>query len=219
MGTELCALSLSAFLVLLAPQSFLHRALSSFSAADPGLVFQASLTSAQVLLPGSQASLSSLLLEGHSLLTLAAIMFAPGGIDQVNSALCGNKTLTGVKHEEGWRMKCFLAVLSGDGSGSKVRQVREDGRPTAAEDGAGPTSQTEGRPVPCRPPRKRPALRHLRVPPAAGKRPPVTCQLISIHLVIVGILTARWCFLPVPPPSGPVQAVWLAGSKHPQLHR
>lgn len=86
MGTELCALSLSTFLVLLAPQSFLHRALSSFSAADPGLVFQASLTSAQVLLPGSQASLSSLLLEGHSLLTLAAIMFAPGGIDQVNSA-------------------------------------------------------------------------------------------------------------------------------------
>uniref|UniRef100_A0A3Q4N0N3 SPG11 vesicle trafficking associated, spatacsin n=1 Tax=Neolamprologus brichardi TaxID=32507 RepID=A0A3Q4N0N3_NEOBR len=50
--------------------------------SDPGLVFQASLTSAQVLLPGSQASLSSLLLEGHSLLTLAAIMFAPGGIDQ-----------------------------------------------------------------------------------------------------------------------------------------
>ncbi|KAL4003977.1 malate synthase [Sarotherodon galilaeus] len=51
--------------------------------SDPGLVFQASLTSAQVLLPGSQASLSSLLLEGHSLLTLAAIMFTPGGIDQV----------------------------------------------------------------------------------------------------------------------------------------
>ncbi|XP_059190874.1 spatacsin [Centropristis striata] len=51
--------------------------------SDPGLVFQASLTSSQVLLPGSQASLSSLLLEGHSLLALAAIMFAPGGIDQV----------------------------------------------------------------------------------------------------------------------------------------
>ncbi|TDH09875.1 hypothetical protein EPR50_G00092640 [Perca flavescens] len=51
--------------------------------SDPGLVFQASLTSAQVLLPGSQASLSSLLLEGHSLLALAAIMFSPGGIDQV----------------------------------------------------------------------------------------------------------------------------------------
>ncbi|XP_041651089.1 spatacsin [Cheilinus undulatus] len=51
--------------------------------SDPGLVFQASLTSAQVLLPGSQPSLSSLLLEGHSLLALAAVMFAPGGIDQV----------------------------------------------------------------------------------------------------------------------------------------
>uniref|UniRef100_A0A1A8MPB2 Spastic paraplegia 11 n=1 Tax=Nothobranchius pienaari TaxID=704102 RepID=A0A1A8MPB2_9TELE len=50
---------------------------------DPGLVFQASLTGAQVLLPGGQASLSSLLLEGHSLLALAAAMFAPGGIDQV----------------------------------------------------------------------------------------------------------------------------------------
>ncbi|KAG7215185.1 hypothetical protein INR49_022719 [Caranx melampygus] len=53
--------------------------------SDPGLVFQASLTSAQVLLPGSQASLSSLLLEGHSLLALAAVMFSPGGIDQVVS--------------------------------------------------------------------------------------------------------------------------------------
>ncbi|KAM9854856.1 spatacsin [Aulostomus maculatus] len=51
--------------------------------SDPGLVFQASLTSAQVLLPGSQPSLSRLLLEGHSLLALATIMFAPGGIDQV----------------------------------------------------------------------------------------------------------------------------------------
>ncbi|XP_074533842.1 spatacsin [Halichoeres trimaculatus] len=53
--------------------------------SDPGLLFQASLTSAQVLLPGSQASLSSLLLEGHSLLALASVMFAPGGIDQVVS--------------------------------------------------------------------------------------------------------------------------------------
>lgn len=49
-------------------------------------MFQASLTSAQVLLPGSQASLSSLLLEGHSLLALATIMFAPGGIDEVSIA-------------------------------------------------------------------------------------------------------------------------------------
>ncbi|KAK7891255.1 hypothetical protein WMY93_023218 [Mugilogobius chulae] len=52
-----------------------------------GLVFQASLTSAQVLLPGSQAALGSLLLEGHSLLALASIMFAPGGIDQVRVRL------------------------------------------------------------------------------------------------------------------------------------
>ncbi|XP_072290588.1 spatacsin [Eucyclogobius newberryi] len=51
--------------------------------SDPGLVFQASLTAAQVLLPGSQAALGSLLLEGHGLLALASIMFAPGGIDQV----------------------------------------------------------------------------------------------------------------------------------------
>ncbi|XP_054633322.1 spatacsin [Dunckerocampus dactyliophorus] len=50
---------------------------------DPGMVFQASLTSAQVLLPGSPPSLSSLLLEGHSLLALATIMFSPGGVDQV----------------------------------------------------------------------------------------------------------------------------------------
>ncbi|XP_061138808.1 spatacsin [Syngnathus typhle] len=50
---------------------------------DPTLVHQASLTCAQVLLPGSPPSLSSLLLEGHSLLALATIMFAPGGIDQV----------------------------------------------------------------------------------------------------------------------------------------
>uniref|UniRef100_A0AAQ5Z462 Spatacsin C-terminal domain-containing protein n=1 Tax=Amphiprion ocellaris TaxID=80972 RepID=A0AAQ5Z462_AMPOC len=53
--------------------------------SDPGLIFQASLTSAQVLLPGSQGSLSSLLLEGHSLLALAAVMFAPGGINQVSN--------------------------------------------------------------------------------------------------------------------------------------
>ncbi|XP_077424226.1 spatacsin isoform X2 [Vanacampus margaritifer] len=50
---------------------------------DPALVHQASLTCAQVLLPGSPPSLSSLLLEGHSLLALSTIMFAPGGIDQV----------------------------------------------------------------------------------------------------------------------------------------
>lgn len=50
-------------------------------------MFRASLTSAQVLLPDSQASLISLLLEGHSLLALASIMFAPGGINQVRAPL------------------------------------------------------------------------------------------------------------------------------------
>ncbi|XP_072528335.1 spatacsin isoform X2 [Salminus brasiliensis] len=50
---------------------------------DPERVFHASLTSAQVLLPGSQASVSSMLLEGHTLLALSTIMFGPGGIDQV----------------------------------------------------------------------------------------------------------------------------------------
>ncbi|XP_051975530.1 spatacsin [Xyrauchen texanus] len=49
---------------------------------DPEWVFQASLTGAQVLLPGSQASISGMLLEGHSLLALSTIMFRPGGIDQ-----------------------------------------------------------------------------------------------------------------------------------------
>ncbi|XP_055048044.2 spatacsin isoform X1 [Misgurnus anguillicaudatus] len=49
---------------------------------DPERVFRASLTGAQVLLPGSQASISSMLLEGHSLLALSTIMFRPGGIDQ-----------------------------------------------------------------------------------------------------------------------------------------
>ncbi|XP_056138328.1 spatacsin [Lampris incognitus] len=53
--------------------------------SDPRRVFETSVTSAQVLLPGGQTSVSSLLLEGHSLLALATIMFAPGGIDQVLS--------------------------------------------------------------------------------------------------------------------------------------
>ncbi|KAL4622742.1 spatacsin isoform X1 [Arapaima gigas] len=52
---------------------------------DPEAVFHASLTNAQILTPGNQASVSSMLLEGHSLLALATIMFAPGGIDQVVS--------------------------------------------------------------------------------------------------------------------------------------
>lgn len=59
-------------------------------------MFQAGLTSAQVLLPGNQPSLSGLLLEGHSLLALAAVMFAPGGIDQVNSPAASQRGSTDV---------------------------------------------------------------------------------------------------------------------------
>uniref|UniRef100_A0A4W3JY75 SPG11 vesicle trafficking associated, spatacsin n=1 Tax=Callorhinchus milii TaxID=7868 RepID=A0A4W3JY75_CALMI len=47
------------------------------------VTFQASLANAQMLIPSNQASVSSMLLEGHTLLALATIMFAPGGIDQV----------------------------------------------------------------------------------------------------------------------------------------
>lgn len=65
--------------------------------AEPEPVFQASLTSAQVLLPGSQASLSSLLFEGHSLLALASIMFAHGGIDKVQYASANQNVLPFLK--------------------------------------------------------------------------------------------------------------------------
>ncbi|KAF4017726.1 hypothetical protein G4228_008887 [Cervus hanglu yarkandensis] len=50
---------------------------------DPKLIFQASLANAQILIPSSQAGVSSMLLEGHTLLALAATMFAPGGVSQV----------------------------------------------------------------------------------------------------------------------------------------
>ncbi|XP_061077139.1 spatacsin isoform X2 [Conger conger] len=73
--------------------------------ADPQLVFQASLTNAQILIPGSQASVSSMLLEGHSLLALSTIMFAPGGIDQVVSQ----------RREEGdsqWRVDLQLLKMA-----------------------------------------------------------------------------------------------------------
>ncbi|MBN3304791.1 SPTCS protein, partial [Amia calva] len=50
---------------------------------DPEIIFQASLTNAQILIPSSQACVSSMLLEGHTLLALSTIMFAPGGVDQV----------------------------------------------------------------------------------------------------------------------------------------
>uniref|UniRef100_A0AAX7SHH3 Spatacsin C-terminal domain-containing protein n=1 Tax=Astatotilapia calliptera TaxID=8154 RepID=A0AAX7SHH3_ASTCA len=89
--------------------------------SDPGLVFQASLTSAQVLLPGSQASLSSLLLEGHSLLTLAAIMFAPGGIDQVNSRTVDPQLLKmALAPHPKLRAALFPAVPRGNGPPSDI---------------------------------------------------------------------------------------------------
>ncbi|CAM5087629.1 unnamed protein product [Natator depressus] len=50
---------------------------------DPKMIFQASLANAQILIPSNQASVSSMLLEGHTLLALATTMYAPGGIDQV----------------------------------------------------------------------------------------------------------------------------------------
>ncbi|XP_028679448.2 spatacsin isoform X1 [Erpetoichthys calabaricus] len=53
------------------------------SPKDPYVIFQSSLTNAHILIPGSQASVSSMLLEGHTLLALATLMFAPGGFDEV----------------------------------------------------------------------------------------------------------------------------------------
>ncbi|NWW47329.1 SPTCS protein, partial [Pedionomus torquatus] len=50
---------------------------------DPQMIFQASLANAQMLIPSNQASVSSMLLEGRTLLALATTVYAPGGIDQV----------------------------------------------------------------------------------------------------------------------------------------
>ncbi|KAM6119487.1 spatacsin [Pterocles gutturalis] len=50
---------------------------------DPKMIFQASLANAQILIPSNQASVSSMLLEGRTLLALATTVYAPGGIDQV----------------------------------------------------------------------------------------------------------------------------------------
>ncbi|XP_048188243.1 spatacsin [Perognathus longimembris pacificus] len=55
----------------------------SSNLTDPKLVFQASLANAQILIPTNQASVSSMLLEGHTLLALATTMYAPGGVSQV----------------------------------------------------------------------------------------------------------------------------------------
>ncbi|XP_008067820.1 spatacsin isoform X2 [Carlito syrichta] len=55
----------------------------SSNLTDPKLIFQASLANAQILIPTNQASVSSMLLEGHTLLALATTMYAPGGVNQV----------------------------------------------------------------------------------------------------------------------------------------
>ncbi|XP_004751343.1 spatacsin [Mustela putorius furo] len=55
----------------------------SSNLTDPKLIFHASLANAQILIPSNQASVSSMLLEGHTLLALATTMYAPGGVSQV----------------------------------------------------------------------------------------------------------------------------------------
>ncbi|XP_054858575.1 spatacsin [Eublepharis macularius] len=50
---------------------------------DAQMIFQASLANAQILIPSNQASVSTMLLEGRTLLALATTMYAPGGIDQI----------------------------------------------------------------------------------------------------------------------------------------
>ncbi|XP_054498298.2 spatacsin isoform X1 [Agelaius phoeniceus] len=50
---------------------------------DPKMIFQASLANAQMLIPSSQGGVSSILLEGRTLLALATTVYGPGGIDQV----------------------------------------------------------------------------------------------------------------------------------------
>ncbi|XP_001366663.1 spatacsin [Monodelphis domestica] len=55
----------------------------SSNQADPKLIFQASLANAQILIPSNQASVSSMLLEGHTLLALATTVYASGGLSQV----------------------------------------------------------------------------------------------------------------------------------------
>ncbi|XP_013920684.1 PREDICTED: spatacsin isoform X1 [Thamnophis sirtalis] len=50
---------------------------------DTDRIFQASLANAQISIPSNQASVSTMLLEGRTLLALATTMFAGGGIDQM----------------------------------------------------------------------------------------------------------------------------------------
>ncbi|XP_066490937.1 spatacsin [Tiliqua scincoides] len=53
------------------------------SCGDAKRIFQASLANAQILIPSSQAGVSTMLLEGRTLLALATTMYAPGGVDRV----------------------------------------------------------------------------------------------------------------------------------------
>ncbi|KAM3927193.1 spatacsin [Leptodactylus fuscus] len=50
---------------------------------DADRMFQVSLSNAHMLMPGCQPSVNNMLLDGHTLLALATIMYAPGGIDGV----------------------------------------------------------------------------------------------------------------------------------------
>ncbi|XP_056427549.1 spatacsin [Hyla sarda] len=50
---------------------------------DADRMFQVSLANAHMLMPGCQPSVNNMLLDGHTLLALATIMFAPGGIDGI----------------------------------------------------------------------------------------------------------------------------------------
>uniref|UniRef100_A0A8D2LN51 SPG11 vesicle trafficking associated, spatacsin n=1 Tax=Varanus komodoensis TaxID=61221 RepID=A0A8D2LN51_VARKO len=58
---------------------------------DAAVIFHASLANAQVLIPSNQAGVSSMLLEGRTLLALASTMYAPGGIDRVLQDRDGGK--------------------------------------------------------------------------------------------------------------------------------
>ncbi|CAJ0965452.1 unnamed protein product [Ranitomeya imitator] len=56
-----------------------NRQVSDHTDADR--MFQVSLSNAHMLMPGCQPSVNNMLLDGHTLLALATIMYAPGGID------------------------------------------------------------------------------------------------------------------------------------------
>lgn len=55
----------------------------AMNSEDLEKIFTAALANAQILIPSDKASLSSMLLEGHTLLALATAMYTSGGIDQI----------------------------------------------------------------------------------------------------------------------------------------